>query len=115
MDCGGMRTLNLAIEEGSPDADNVEIPLAIPRPSCQSRSLGSRQVRIRMGLALHVFSLFSSPLVNMPGNRKLFGMIDDNNYIDEQFLASRSREGSKFIAPKVPALTSHVLTHCYRC
>jgi hypothetical protein len=30
-------------------------------------------------------------------------------------LASRSREGSKFIAPKVPALTSHVLTHCYRC
>ena len=68
-----------------------------------------------MGLALHVFSLFSSQLVNMPGNRKLFGMIDDNNYIDEQFLASRSREGSKFIAPKVPALTSHVLTHCYRC
>ena len=60
-----MRTLNLAIEEGSPDADNVEIPLAIPHPSCQSRSLGSRQVRIRMGLALHVVSLFSSPLVNI--------------------------------------------------
>ena len=43
---------------GFPDVDHVEPPRTIPHPFCQSRSLGSRQVRIRMGLVLHMFFVF---------------------------------------------------------